>query len=210
MRRAGIRPMRTILTLNGGSSSIRFAVFTAQHPLQRLLHGKMERVGGGMELIVESVTAGTATRTKVAGNERSTAAGFLLDWLESQPVFESIAGGGHRVVHGMLHTQPEPVTAALMDELRRIVPFDPEHLPGEIELIEAVSQRRRELPQVVCFDTAFHRSMPPVATQIAIPRRYAAKGVRRYGFHGLSYTFLMQELARLGDPAAERGRVILA
>ena len=202
--------MRTILTLNGGSSSIRFAVFTAQHAPRRLLHGKLERTGGGMELIVESGAAGAATRSKVASNERSTPAGFLLDWLESQPVFESIGGVGHRVVHGMLHTQPEPVTAALMDELKRIVPFDPEHLPGEIELIEALSQRRRELPQVVCFDTAFHRSMPLVATQIPIPRRYAARGVRRYGFHGLSYTFLMQELARLGDPAAERGRVILA
>ena len=91
-----------------------------------------------------------------------------------------------------------------------MIPFDPEHLPREIELIEALRRRYPKLPQVACFDTAFHRGMPRVATQLPIPRRYAAKGVQRYGFHGLSYTFLMQELARLGDPAAARGRVILA
>ena len=119
--RAGIPPMRNILTLNGGSSSIRFAVFAAEHPPRRLLQGKLERIGsGGMELIVErgasgaaasgAAAAGAATRTKLASNERSTPAGILLDWLESQPVFESIGGVGHRVVHGMLHTQPEPVT----------------------------------------------------------------------------------------------------
>jgi acetate kinase len=130
--------------------------------------------------------------------------------LESQLWFKTIDGVGHRVVHGMLHTAPELVTTKLLDELKNIIPFDPEHLPRELELIEALRHRYRELPQVVCFDTAFHRSMPLVARQLPIPRRYAAKGVQRYGFHGLSYTFLMQELARLGDPAGAQGRVILA
>jgi acetate kinase len=97
-----------------------------------------------------------------------------------------------------------------LSELKSIIPFDPEHMPREIELIEALQRRHGQLPQIVCFDTAFHRTMPRVATQLPIPRRYEAKGIRRYGFHGLSYTFLMGELARLGDPAAARGRVILA
>ena len=117
---------------------------------------------------------------------------------------------GHRVVHGMLHAQPERIGAALMQELRRITPFDPEHLPRELEIIEALQREYPEVPQVACFDTAFHRSMPVVATLLPIPRRYAAQGVQRYGFHGLSYTFLMQELERLGDSAAAKGRVILA
>jgi len=117
---------------------------------------------------------------------------------------------GHRVVHGMLHSQPERVSAVLLTELRSIAPLDPEHLPREIELIEAMQRQYPNVPQVACFDTAFHRSMPPEATLLPIPRRYAAKGVQRYGFHGLSYTFLMQELARLGDGAAAQGRVILA
>jgi acetate kinase len=98
----------------------------------------------------------------------------------------------------------------LLDALHRITPYDPEHLPLEIELIEAIRQRHPSLLQVACFDTAFHRGMPRVASLLPIPRRYEAAGVRRYGFHGLSYEYLMEELARLGDPAATEGRVILA
>src|SRR5476651_1061973 len=110
----------------------------------------------------------------------------------------------------MAHSEPERVTPELLDELHRITPYDPEHLPLEIELIEAFRQRHPTMPQVACFDTAFHRTMPRVARLLPIPRRYEAAGVRRYGFHGLSYEFLMEELARLGDPAATKGRVILA
>jgi acetate kinase len=110
----------------------------------------------------------------------------------------------------MQHTAPELVTPELLDELHRLRPYDPEHLPREIELIEAFRQRHPQLPQVACFDTAFHRTMPRVAKLLPIPRRFDAKGVQRYGFHGLSYAYLMEELARLGDPAATQGRVILA
>ncbi len=117
---------------------------------------------------------------------------------------------GHRVVHGMQHSSPERVTPALWTSCGASFPTIPEHLPREIELIEAIGRKFPQLPQVACFDTAFHRSMPRVATLLPIPRRYEAKGVQRYGFHGLSYTFLLQELARIGDPAAARGRVILA
>ena len=118
---------------------------------------------------------------------------------------------GHRVVHGgPNYSEPQKVTAEMVEELHRLSPFDPEHLPLEIELIEAFRQRHPRLPQVACFDTAFHRTMPRVATLLPIPRRYEAQGVRRYGFHGLSYAILMEELARLGDPAAKKGRVILA
>jgi acetate kinase len=133
-----------------------------------------------------------------------------MQWLESQPLFATLGAVGHRVVHGMLHADPERVSPRLLDELKSIIPFDPEHLPREIELIEAFARRYAQWPQVACFDTAFHRSMPHVATQLSIPRRYAPKGVQRYGFHGLSYTYLIEELARLGDPAATHGRVILA
>jgi acetate kinase len=98
----------------------------------------------------------------------------------------------------------------LLDELHRIRPYDPDHLPREIELIEAFRQRFPNLPQLACFDTAFHQTMPRVAKLLPLPRRFDAKGVQRYGFHGLSYAYLMEELARLGDPAATTGRVILA
>ena len=99
-----------------------------------------------------------------------------------------IAAIGHRVVHGgSRYHQPELVTAELIDELRKISLYDPDHLPGEIELIEAFRDRDPDLPQVACFDTAFHHDMPRVARIVPIPRRYEAAGVRRYGFHGLSY-----------------------
>jgi acetate kinase len=174
-----------------------------------LLQGNLERIGSDDASLSVDLGDGSAP-TRIKADIKGSAIGFLMDWLESQPQFKSIDGVGHRVVHGMLHSEPELVTQPLLDELKALIPFDPEHLPREIEFIEALQQRYGQLPQVACFDTAFHRSMPLVAMQLPIPRRYAAKGVRRYGFHGLSYTYLMQELARLGDPAAVRGRVILA
>jgi acetate kinase len=130
--------------------------------------------------------------------------------LEAQPIFASVGAIGHRIVHGMTHTVPEQITPELLDELRRITPYSPEHLPLEIDLIEAFRRRHPALPQFACFDTAFHRTMPRVASMLPIPRRFEATGIRRYGFHGLSYQFLIEELKRLGDPAATKGRVILA
>jgi acetate kinase len=109
----------------------------------------------------------------------------------------------------MKHSEPERITPKLVAELRRITPYDPDHLPREIRLIEAFSRRHPNLPQVACFDTAFHRTMPRVARLLPLPRRYAAKGVERYGFHGLSYAYLMEELGHL-DSAGAKGRVILA
>ena len=171
----------------------------------------MERIGGAAATMIVDRGPGTApAHIPVRIEAQATPIDGLIDWLESQPVFASIGGVGHRVVHGMLRTAPELVSDALLRELRKIIPFDPEHLPRELELIEALRRRRPELRQVVCFDTAFHRGMPRIATLLPIPRRYFARGVQRYGFHGLSYQFLMQELARIGDPAAGTGRVILA
>ena len=121
-----------------------------------------------------------------------------------------INGIGHRVVHGMHHTSPEIVTPELLDELHRITPYDPDHLPAEIELIEAFRQRHPKLPQVACFDTAFHQTMPRMAKLLPIPRRFDEKGIQRYGFHGLSYSYLMKELALVAGPEAANGRVILA
>src|SRR5450830_1549962 len=199
-----------VLTINGGSSSIRFAVYEAGDTPRRRLDGKIDRIGlSGTNFIVNDPAGKPQVPHRLAAADHRTAVDFLLDWLEAQPVFASVKAVGHRVVHGMKHSEPERVTPKLLAELHRITPYDPEHLRREIGLIEAFSHRHPELPQVACFDTAFHRTMPRVAKLLPIPRRYEAQGIERYGFHGLSYSYLMEELSRL-DPAAAKGRVILA
>jgi acetate kinase len=198
-----------ILALNAGSSSIRFGLFDTSDQLAAKLRGKLDLSGvSGGSLTVN----GEAIEAFLPSNDasRPSSAERLFDWLEVLPEFAAVQSVGHRVVHGMQYSVPEKVTPELIADLRRNVPFDLQHLPLEIELMEAISRRCPALPQVACFDTAFHRSMPRVARVLPIPRRYEALGVRRYGFHGLSYEFLMQELARLDVPAAKNGRVILA
>ena len=200
-----------ILTINGGSSSIKFAEYQLGDPLNRSLHGSVDRIGmSGTNLTFQLPGTSQRDSRRLDASDHKSAATFLMDWLEERHGFESVRAVGHRVVHGMQHTAPELATRELLEELHRISPYDPDHLPSEIELIEVFRQRHPKLPQVACFDTAFHRTMPRVAKLLPIPRCYDAKGVQRYGFHGLSYAYLMEELARLGDPAATTGRVILA
>ncbi len=200
-----------VLVLNGGSSSIKFALYRVGEPLKRELHGQIDRIGlKGTTFTSNHATGKEPESHKLPAADHKAAVNFLIDWLEGQKRFESVRAVGHRVVHGMQHTAPELVTKELLDELRRIIPCDPDHLPREIELIEALRQRHPKLPQLLCFDTAFHTTMPRVAKLLPIPRRYEAQGIQRYGFHGLSYAYLMEELVRLGDPAAKKGRVILA
>jgi acetate kinase len=200
-----------ILTINSGSSSIKFALYEAVKPLKRGLYGTVDRIGlSGTNLTFHEADGKPEAGRKLIAADHKSAANALIDWLEKQIDFKSVTGVGHRVVHGMKHTEPENVTKKLLEELHRISPYDPDHLPSEIELIEAFRQRHPKLPQLACFDTAFHQTMPRVAKLLPIPRRFDAKGIQRYGFHGLSYAYLLEELARLGDPAAKRGRVILA
>jgi acetate kinase len=200
-----------ILTINGGSSSIKFALYRDDGPLKRLLHGKVDRIGlPGTILTFSEETRNHDDSSDIEAPDYRSAAALLLDWLEEKIGFASVRAVGHRVVHGMQHTAPERVTQQLLEELHAISSFDPDHLPGEIELIEAFRQRHPKLPQVACFDTAFHRSMPRVAKLLPIPRRFDAAGIERYGFHGLSYAYLMEELARVAGAKAAKGRVILA
>ena len=201
---------RCILTINAGSSSIRFAVFHAAAIPQLMLRGMIDRIGSsGTTLIVNGAAGRPASSRRLAGTGHRTATDLLIDWLAADPLFASVIAVGHRVVHGMTRSEPALITPKLLRELRRITPYAPDHLPREIALIEAFRRRNPRLPQIACFDTAFHRSMPPVARMLPLPRRYATKGVERYGFHGLSYAYLTEALARI-DPAAANGRVILA
>jgi acetate kinase len=148
---------------------------------------------------------------QVKAPDHAAAVTLLMDWIEEQRGGAALSAVGHRIVNGgPRYYKPQRITPAMIEELRGLSPFDPDHMPEEILLAEAFHRRFPDLPQVACFDTAFHHDLPRVAQVLPIPRRYEALGVRRYGFHGLSYEFLIEELTRLGDPAAKTGRVILA
>ena len=201
-----------ILTINGGSSSIKFALFEAGDSLQRILEGSIERIGlPEATLRVKGSNPADNLSRPVAAPDHTAAVGALMDWIEERLGRATLTAVGHRVVHGgPKYSDPQLITREMVEELHQLTPFDPEHLPEEILLTEAFHRRFPDLPQIACFDTAFHHDLPRVAQLLPIPRRYEAQGVRRYGFHGLSYAFLMGELARLAGAEAAKGRVILA
>lgn len=202
---------QSVLTINGGSSSIKFVLYLIEMPLARKLTGKIDRIGiSGTQLIFSDPSRGQQGTIDIEAADHNSAIDYLIDWLEEQVGFAQVTAVGHRVVHGMEHSDPERVSQRLLDVLHRISSYDPDHLPREIELIEAFRRRYPQLPQVACFDTAFHHSLPRVARLLPIPRRFDAMGIQRYGFHGLSYAYLMQALAQVAGPQAAQGRVILA
>jgi acetate kinase len=204
-------PSKTIvLTINGGSSSIKFALYESSGSLRRILAGGIERIGSA-EAVMQVSGADPSDRQSclVAAPDHSAAVTALMDWIMARS--DAITAIGHRVVHGgPNYHEPHLVTAEMLQELHRIGPYDPEHLPEELQLIEAFRRRFPNLPQVACFDTAFHHDLPRVAQIMPIPLRFQEIGVRRYGFHGLSYAFLMRELGRLAGAGPLPERVILA
>lgn len=198
------RSKAQILTINGGSSSIKFALFEAGGSLNRILEGMIDRIG----LPDASLRVKGKEKLPIAAPNHETAVEFFMNWIEEKIGSDALTAVGHRVVHGgPKYGGPEKISSEMLKELKRISPFDPEHMPAEILLIETFEKRFPKAVQVACFDTAFHHDLPRVAKILPIPRSYEKKGVRRYGFHGLSYEFLMQELARQGAAA---GKIILA
>jgi acetate kinase len=204
-------PIR-ILTINGGSSSIKLALFEADRSLRRILEGRIERIGlPEATFTLKGLDKAENFSREVTAPNHMAAAAVLMDWVQERFEHGWLTAVGHRVVHGgPKYSEPQRITREIMEELHDLEPFDPEHLPEEILLAEAFHRRFPDLLQVACFDTAFHRDMPRVARILPIPRRYDAKGIQRYGFHGLSYSFLMKELGCLAGPKAVLGRVILA
>jgi len=201
-----------ILTINGGSSSIKFALFEASGSLRRILDGAIERIGlPNAVLQIKGGAPADNISKPIAAPDHKAAVGVLMDWIEERNGRDVLTAVGHRIVHGgPNYSQPQRITPDMVEELHRLSPFDPDHLPEEILLTEAFQRRFPDVPQIACFDTAFHHDLPRVARILPIPRRYEAKGVRRYGFHGLSFAFLMGELARLDGADAANGRVVLA
>jgi acetate kinase len=200
-----------VLAVNAGSSSIKFALFAAADRPERVVSGKIERVGLADSVWTIATPDGRAERKPISAATAGEALQELMARLEKLLGNNRVECVGHRIVHGgPRYHAAQRVTSDILAELRRMESFDPEHLPAEIELIEAFAKLWPSIPQVACFDTAFHAHMPRVAQILPVPRRLEQLGVRRYGFHGLSYAFLIEELARIAGAQTAGGRVILA
>jgi acetate kinase len=194
---------QTILSLNGGSSSLKFAVYRLSGTAEeRMFSGAVEAIGqpSGKAWL----RGGDKTLQEETGKfpDHTAAMKKMFAGLREQGV-EKLAAAGHRIVHGgPKFTAPQLIDAQLKQALKELIPFAPLHLPSQIAMIEAVEAHFPDLPQVACFDTAFHSRMPEEAQRFALPQRFWEQGIRRYGFHGLSYEYVIGKLGgKLGRRA---------
>lgn len=203
----------SILTINAGSSSLKFALFDNDAALAETIRGEIENLDAAPHFRARDSTGTVLAeqRWPAAGAQPfEDALGRLLTFAEAHQDRGGLAAVGHRIVHGgATHIAPEAVIPALLRSLEALTPLDPLHMPHNLAPIRAIAVARPMLPQVACFDTAFHHTLPPEARQFALPRAISEAGVRRYGFHGLSYEYISGHLKQL-LPALARGRVIAA
>jgi acetate kinase len=204
---------RSILVLNAGSSSLKFALFDAVASLTQTVWGEIENLDSTPHLTArDEFSASLAERRWSPGEPKDFGSVLttLLKFIDDRLRGAKLIAVGHRVVHGGAeHVAPEIVTKDLLAKLQALTPLDPLHLPHNLAPIRAIAAARPALPQVACFDTAFHHTMPAEASHFALPRALTEAGVRRYGFHGLSYEFIVEQL-RAKAPALARGKVIAA
>jgi acetate kinase len=205
----------TILVLNAGSSSIKFSLFPGHESPSRhgiLCEGECEGIGhrvhfsakdpAGVSLVDDYLAEGTSHEDALAA---------LLRWFETRFQDDQLVAAGHRVVHGgSLYTAPVLIDVSVMAALRGLIPLAPLHQPHNLAAIDALSKLHPALPQIACFDTAFHHTQSEVTTAFALPRRLAAEGIRRYGFHGLSYEYIASVLPDILGPGVADGRVVVA
>jgi acetate kinase len=192
---------KNILAVNGGSSSIKFTLYEGGGSLNPRLSGKIEKIGlADAGLTYTDMASHQQGQLPVQAGGMKEAANFLLEWLQKREGATPLLAIGHRIVHGLSHREPVLIDDALLQELEGISAYDPDHLPGEIELIRLFRQHDPALPQVACFDTAFHATLPRVAKLLPLPRRYDQAGLQRYGFHGLSYSYIVEELTHIAGP----------
>ena len=199
-----------ILTINSGSSSLKIALFLMGKNETLELSAHIERIGlSAGHFHIKDGEGRTIAEEHPHLPNHDAALNRFLKWLQKREAHLDAAG--HRVVQGGLqYDQPELITPQMEKALAKLEPLDPDHLPLELKAIKTVRRFYPDVTQVACFDTAFHRHMPTVAQQYPLPRKLWRAGVRRFGFHGLSYEFLINELARVAGAKAARGRVIIA
>ncbi len=198
----------TILTINAGSSSIKFALFRDNEVPSQLIRGKIDRIGLPGAVLEYIDETGVLTRNEIPVSDTEEAISILHSFLDEHIDFDRLSAVGHRIVHGMNREAHALVTEGLIAELKEIKTIDQEHLPLEISLMENFQKSYPQLMQVACFDTVFHHNLPAVSRLLPLPRRFEEMGVRRYGFHGLSLAYVMEELKRI-DPAKADGKVIV-
>jgi len=201
---------RAILALNAGSSSLKFALFKAGLSLDMTAKGEIENLDAAPHFVAYDATGAKLAETHGATSDFAATLGNLLKFVDAHLGDARLGAVGHRVVHGgVAHVAPEMVTPSLLAALDALVSLDPLHLPHNIAPMRALASARPKLAQVACFDTAFHHTMPREASHFALPRALTEAGVRRYGFHGLSYEFIVEQL-KTSAPALAKGRVIVA
>ena len=201
-----------ILTINAGSSSIKLALFSAKDKPEQFYEASIENIGQPKaSLFTTGKKLEDNTSEEIEVLDHITATKILVDKLKTKTNIDEIIGIGHRIVHGGPdYYQPCLITSELVEELKKITFFNPIHLPLEIQLIESFKKLFPDTKQFACFDTAFHHDMPDVAKRLPIPRHYDDEGMRRYGFHGLSFAYIIERLNDLAGPDVANGRVVIA
>jgi acetate kinase len=199
-----------ILVLNAGSSSVKFCLYDAEHDAV-VLRGQVDAIGGAARIVVRDGAGNTVADAPADGaTDHAAAVAHLLDLVARHASAYTIVAAGHRVVHGgSTYATPVRVTPAVIADLTGLIALAPLHQPHNVAAIEALARRLPALPQVACFDTAFHRTQPEVAQAFALPAALTARGIRRYGFHGLSYEYIASALPAL-DARAAAGHTIVA
>jgi acetate kinase len=197
--------------VNTGSSSLKVGMFALQPATAMVVALEVERIGSpGSLLRITSGRDGSATQHGIEAPDQAAALRSVLEWLRHSGDDRSFKAVAHRIVHGgHVYRDPQTITASVLADLRALVWIDPDHMPQALEAIRTIATSHPAVPQIACFDTAFHRPLPRVAQMYALPRRFWDAGVRRYGFHGLSCEFIVHELSRIA-PAEAAGRVIIA
>ncbi|MGZ5908076.1 MAG: acetate/propionate family kinase [Reyranella sp.] len=201
-----------IAVLNAGSSSIKFALYDAAHDGPLLFHGQVENIGLAAHLAATDASGTTVAERRWGKGEldHHGATDEILKLGQELLLGRPVIAFGHRVVHGGTEfAAPVRVDASVMAALEKLVPLAPLHQPHNLAPIEAIAAALPDMPQIACFDTAFHRSQAALAQEFALPRELTAAGVRRYGFHGLSYDFIVSRLGEI-DPALARSRLVIA
>ena len=183
-----------ILTLNRGSATLKGAIYEVTPSIQLTLSISVDRADSpGSHVTIKDKFGARLLDSSVEKTGSNAALRMMFDWLDARGYLAKLIAAGHRLVHGGLQFQkPVRITSAILAELQGLVPLDPDHLPAALGVIRFVAQRLPDLPQVGCFDTAFHSSLPKIARMYALPRRFFDSGVMRFGFHGLSYEYIVR------------------